>query len=427
MNNFNNIEKFKNTLLNEQYYCIKHPSGLKIYVCQKKDFNTSYAIIGTKYGSINRTFKLGDEIVETPAGIAHFLEHKLFECKEGDAFTLFSKTGATANAYTSFEKTAYLFSCSENFKESLKILMNFVQEPYFTEQGIVKERGIIEQEIKMYDDSPDWKAEINLLSSMYKNHPVRYDIAGSVESISHITTDLMNKCYEAFYRLSNMTLCLVGNFDRDDILDFLDKLIINKTHSKKVENIFPDEPNEINSANSTQKMPIINPLFSIGFKHSAKENITCEEVLKYEFILKLISLNSGDLYSKLLDKGLISANNLSCEFFHGPHYSSSIFSGESKDPNEVFKIIKDEINTLSNKISDDLFERTKKCFYADIVSIFDSPSLISNQLLSFDFLGFSIFDMINKISDLSLDEIKSFVGNFSLQNSSISIINSMES
>ena len=155
----------------------------------KKDFNTSYAIIGTKYGSINRTFKLGDEIVETPAGIAHFLEHKLFECKEGDAFTLFSKTGASANAYTSFEKTAYLFSCSENFKESLKILMNFVQEPYFTEKGIEKERGIIEQEIKMYDDSPSWKSEINLLSSIYKNHPVRYDIAGSVESISHITTE----------------------------------------------------------------------------------------------------------------------------------------------------------------------------------------------------------------------------------------------
>ena len=426
MNNFNNIETFKNTLLNEKYYYTKHPSGLKIYICPKKDFNTSYAIIGTKYGSINRTFKLGDEIVETPAGIAHFLEHKLFECKEGDAFTLFSKTGATANAYTSFEKTAYLFSCSENFKESLKILMNFVQEPYFTEQGIAKERGIIEQEIKMYDDSPDWKAEINLLSSIYKNHPVRYDIAGSVESISHITTDLMNKCYEAFYRLSNMTLCLSGNFDRNDILDFLDKLIINKTHSKKVENIFPDEPNEINSEISIQKMPIINPLFSIGFKHNAKENITCEEVLKYEFILKLISLNSGDLYSKLLDKGLISTNNLMCEFFHGPYYSSSIFSGVFKNPNEVFKIIKDEVSSLSEKISNNVFERTKKCLYADIVSIFDSPSLISNQLLSVDFLGFSIFDMINTISDLSLDDVKSFMKNFSSQNTSISIINPMD-
>ena len=422
MNNFNNVEKFKNTLLNEEYYCVHHSSGLKIYICQKKDFNTSYAIIGTKYGSINRTFKLGNEIVETPAGIAHFLEHKLFECKEGDAFTLFSKTGASANAYTSFEKTAYLFSCSENFKESLKILMNFVQEPYFTDKGIEKERGIIEQEIKMYDDSPAWKAEINLLSSIYKNHPVRYDIAGSVESISHITTDLMNKCYEAFYRLSNMTLCIVGNIDRDDILDFLDKLIVNKTHSKNVENIFPDEPNEINSDRSVQKMPIINPIFNIGFKHKAKENITCEELLKYEFILKLISLNSGNLYSKLLDKGLISANNLICEFFHGPYYSSSLFSGESKNPSEVFKIIKDEISTLSNKISDETFERTKKCLYADAVSIFDSPSLISNQLLTFDFLGFSIFDMINKISDLSLDKIQSFIENFSLQNSSISII-----
>ena len=423
MSNFNNTEILKNDLLNEQYSVINHPSGLRIYIFQKLDFNTSYAIIGTKYGSINRTFKLGDEIVETPAGIAHFLEHKLFECKEGDAFTLFSKTGASSNAYTSFEKTAYLFSCSENFKESLKILMNFVQEPYFTEKGIQKERGIIEQEIKMYEDSPDWQSTINLLSSLYHKHPVNCDIAGSVESISNITTDLMNKCYDAFYRLSNMTLCLVGNFNRNDILEYLDKLIVNRSHDKKVESIFPDEPLDIKSHSTIKKMEVINPLFSIGFKHSANENITCEDLVKYEFIIKLISLNSGDLYSKLLDKGLISANNLDCTFFHGPYYSSSTFSGESKDPNEVFKIIQDEVSKLPSKISEDVFERTKKCLYSDIVSIFDSPSLISNQLLSFDFLGFSVFDFINNISSISIDEIKEFMKNFSLKNSSISIIN----
>ena len=423
MSNFNNMEILKDDLLNEQYSVVKHSSGLKIYICQKQNFNTSYAIIGTKYGSVNRTFKLGDELVETPAGIAHFLEHKLFECKEGDAFTLFSKTGASANAYTSFEKTAYLFSCSENFKESLKILMNFVQEPYFTEKGIQKERGIIEQEIKMYEDSPDWQATINLLSSLYKVHPIGCDIAGSVESISHITTDLMNKCYDAFYRFSNMTLCLTGNFNKDDILDYLDKLIISKNHDKKVETIFPDEPFDIKSPTNVKQMEVINPLFSIGFKHAADENVTCEDLVKYEFIIKLISLSSGDLYSKLLDKGLVSANNLSCEFFHGPYYSSSSFSGESKDPNEVFKILKEEISELPDKISDDVFERTKRCLYSDMVSIFDSPSLISNQLLSFDFLGFSIFDFINKISSVSINEIKDFMKNFSINNSSISIIN----
>ena len=414
---------FKSELLSEEYSLVNHPSGLKIYVFPKKNYNTSYAIIGTKYGSINRVFKLGGKLIETPSGIAHFLEHKLFECKEGDAFTLFSKTGASANAYTSFDKTAYLFSCSENFKESLKILMNFVQEPYFTEQGIQKERGIIEQEIKMYDDSPEWKVTINLLSAIYKNHPVRYDIAGSVESISHITTDLMNKCYEAFYRFSNMTMCLVGNFEKDDILSFLDKLIINKDHNEDVENIFPDESSHINSDYVEEKMEVINPLFSIGFKHDLKGNISCDDFIKYNLILKMMCLKSGDLYSNLLSKGLITTNSFDYEFFNGPGYSSSHFSGESENPKEILNIIKNEMHELSNKISDDLFGRAKKCFYSDTVSIFDSPSAIANQLLSFDFMGFDIFDFIERISQISIEDIVSFLKDSYYSDPVLSIVN----
>ena len=214
-----NPKKISSSLAKEEYFYMKHPSGLDIYVYPKKGYSSKYAVIGTNFGSINNTFKVKGEESYTvlPDGIAHYLEHKLFESVDGDAFSLFSKTGASANAYTSFEKTAYLFSCSDNFEESLNILLDFVQSPYFTPQNVEKERGIISQEIKMYQDSPEWKMLINLLESLYHNHPVKIDIAGSVESIQKITPEILYKCYDAFYNLNNMAICLVGDIDPERI------------------------------------------------------------------------------------------------------------------------------------------------------------------------------------------------------------------
>lgn len=417
------MKRFQNELLNEEYFLVNHASGLKIYLCPKRDYSTYYAIIGTKYGSINRTFKLGDELVETPAGIAHFLEHKLFECEEGDAFTLFSKTGARANANTSFDRTAYLFSCNENFKESLKILMNFVQEPYFTEKGIQKERGIIEQEIKMYDDDPDWKVLINLLGALYKNHPVRDDIAGSVESISHITSDLMNKCYEAFYRFSNMTMCLVGNFDVEDILAFLDKLIVVKEHDKSVENIFPEESPKVNSNYVEEKMEVVNPLFAIGFKYDSKSDMSLSDFVNYNLIVSMFNLKSGSLYSKLLEKNLITTNNFCCDPFMGPGYLSMQFSGESENPKEVLNIVNDEVKSFKKGMSKEIFDRSKKCAYSSVVSIFNSPSAIANQLMFFDFFGFDLFNFIGKISMSSFEEVINFWNEKYTSEVSLSIVN----
>ncbi len=418
-----NVKRFRNELLHEEYFLVNHSSGLKIYLCPKKDYSTYYAIIGTRYGSINRIFKLGDELVETPAGIAHFLEHKLFECEEGDAFTLFSKTGARANANTSFDRTAYLFSCNENFKESLRILMNFVQEPYFTEKGVQKERGIIEQEIKMYDDDPDWKVLINLLGALYTNHPVRDDIAGSVESISHITPNLMNKCYDAFYRFSNMTICLVGSFEVEDILEFLDKLIIVKEHDKSVENIFPEEPLEVNSSYVEEKMEVVNPLFAIGFKYDKKGQMSLSDFVNYNLIVSLFNLKSGSLYSRLLEKNLITTNNFCCDPFVGPKYLSINFSGESENPKEVLNIVNDEVKQFKNNASKELFERSRKCVYSSIVSIFNSPSAIANQLMFCDFFDFDLFDFIKETSKASLDEMMDFWDRKYTSEVSLSVVN----
>ena len=193
------IKEIKSVALAERYYKVKHDSGLTIYVYPKEGYSSTYAIFGTKYGSINNCFKVDNgETVSVPDGIAHYLEHKLFESEDGDAFSRYAKTGANANAYTSFDKTCYLFSCTDNFEESLEILLDFVQSPYFTKETVAKEQGIIGQEIKMYDDSPSWRVMFNMLMNMYKTHPVRIDIAGTVESIAKITPEYLYTCYNTY-------------------------------------------------------------------------------------------------------------------------------------------------------------------------------------------------------------------------------------
>ena len=221
-----NITEIKSEIAGDSYYKVEHPSGLTIFVYPKEGYTSSYAIFGTRYGSINTKFSVNcGDIITVPDGIAHYLEHKLFESEEGDAFVRYAKTGANANAYTSFEKTCYLFSCTDKFDESLEILLDFVQDPYFTAQTVAKEQGIIGQEIKMYDDSPDWRVMFNMLEGMYHNHPVKIDIAGTVETIAEITAEKLYEVYNVFYNLNNMILCVAGNVTVDGVLKVADKML----------------------------------------------------------------------------------------------------------------------------------------------------------------------------------------------------------
>ena len=225
---------------------IKHPSGLDIYICEMNGFSTTEALFGTKYGSINTMFKTkaDKEYTVVPEGIAHFLEHKLFENEDCDAFAQYAKTGANANAYTSFDRTCYLYSCSDNYLESLKILLNFVQNPYFTQETVDKEQGIIGQEIKMCNDNPGWKVLFNMLQGMYHSHPVRIDIAGTIESIAKIDAELLYKCYNTFYNLHNMVLVLAGNVRTNDVLSVADELL-KPCENIELETVFQEEPYDI--------------------------------------------------------------------------------------------------------------------------------------------------------------------------------------
>lgn len=205
------METIRYDALQETLYRETMENGLQVYVLPKPGFQKTYATFSTKYGSIDNHFRVeGQEDIAVPDGIAHFLEHKMFEEPEGDIFATFASQGASANAFTSFDQTVYLFSATENIPANLETLVNFVQHPYFTDQNVEKEKGIIGQEIGMYRDNPDWRVYFGLIEAMYKVHPVHIDIAGTVESIGTITKETLYTCYNAFYHPSNMLLFVVG-------------------------------------------------------------------------------------------------------------------------------------------------------------------------------------------------------------------------
>ena len=269
-----NKEIVSSPALGEQFQRVEHPSGLTILLCPMEGYSTAYAMFAAKVGSIDTTFKTQHEedFVEVPPGIAHFLEHKMFECEDGDAFAKYAKTGASANAFTSFDRTAYLFSCTGNFRESMEILLDFVSRPYFTPETVQKEQGIIGQEIRMYDDDPGWRSLFNLLQALYHVNPVRLDIAGTTDSIAEITDQLLYRCYHTFYSLGNMVLTVAGNFRPEDVLEAADK-ILKKGEDIRIQWRKAQEPREVAQSYVEQPLSVSTPLFQLGFKGTAGDSL----------------------------------------------------------------------------------------------------------------------------------------------------------
>lgn len=419
------FDVIKNERLQDEYIKAVHDSGLNIYIYPQKEAASTYAIFGTDYGSINTRFRADkqDDFVEVPAGIAHYLEHKLFESEDGDAFSKYAKTGASANAYTSFNMTCYLFSCTENFKESLEILLGFVTSPYFTEQTVNKEQGIIAQEIKMYDDDPHWKTMFNLLQALYHNHPVRVDIAGTVDSIKEITPEKLYRCYNCFYNLNNMAICIAGNVDVEETLKIIEA---NLKTQKPVnpETIFPDEPEEVLKQRVEQRFEISMPMFQLGFKEKAsRKRCSTKEIALTEILLDIMASKISPLYQELIEKKLINASSFSYEYFEGPGYASIIFAGESKDPDKAATLIKNEAVRLHKEgISQISFELAKKSVYGKALNAFNTADNIANNLISFAFSCRDLFDYIEEIANASIEDVTERLKNeLDINKSSLSV------
>jgi len=401
-----NIKEVRNELLNEKYYDIDHPSGLKILVMPKENYSSTYAIFATKYGSIDTMIQMSDgSFKEIPEGTAHFLEHKLFESEDLDAFERFAKTGASANAYTSFERTGYLFSCSANFKKNLEILLDFVQNPYFTQATVEKEQGIIGQEIDMYKDAPDWEVMFNCLRTMYHNLPVRIDIAGTQESIAQITAKTLYGCYDNFYNLHNMVLAVAGNADVDEIVEVADK-VLKPVEGKMAQRKVIDEPEEVIDNYIEEKLSVATPQFMFGFKESwdTPERTTKEEI-SMEILLDMISGQSSELYKRLFDGKLIN-NSFGFEYFTGFGYSCVLFAGESNDPKKVAEEIVGEIGRFRETGFDKTaFERTKKKLYGRmIMGMNDIEGLANNMAVSY-FAGEDVFTDFEIFKTVTLDDV----------------------
>ena len=423
----NVIKEIKSERTGDRYYSVKHQSGLRIYVYPKENNSSTYAVFGTKYGSIDTCFQSSadGEPRKVPEGIAHYLEHKLFESEDGDAFARYAKTGASANAYTSFDMTCYLFSCTENVYESLEILLDFVQSPYFTEQTVQKEQGIIGQEIRMYEDDPQWRVMFNLLGALYHNHPVKNDIAGSVQSIAEITPELLYKCYRTFYNLNNMVLCVAGNVELNRVLDLCDKML-KKSEPEKVDRIFEAEPDHIVQARVEQKLSVAVPLFELGFKeHTGGGRISTKELAETEILLEAISSNASPLYRRLLDEGLINESSFNSEYFEGPGYASIIFSGESKNPEKVADEIRKEIACVrENGLDRAAFDRSKRAVYGRNIASLNSVGSIANSLVSLFFAGRELYQYIDFVASADIESVQNRLAvQLKPERSALSVVN----
>ena len=414
-------EFFENEI-GESYVKAELSSGLKIYILEKPQYTSSYAIFGTKYGSIDTCFAVNGEETSVPEGIAHFLEHKLFESEDGDAFSKYAKTGAYANAFTSFDRTCYLFSCSDKFYENLDILLSFVQSPYFTEQTVKKEQGIIGQEIRMYDDSPGWRVMFNMLLAMYHNHPVRVDIAGTVEYIAKIDYNLLYKCYNTFYNPSNMFICIAGNVETEKVLKHIEEKILNlePTH---INRIMPEEPKEVVKPFVEQKLAVAQPIFCFGFKGNAEKTLSVKEKICNALLIEIIAGDASPLYKRLVEKELIN-DEFSSEHFNGFGYSSIIFEGESNNPQMVAEEIKNEVERLKQEgIDKKLFSAVRCGMYGNAIRLFNNVESIAMQLVECAMNDSELFDEIKYLKSVKLEDVTKVLMELDVNKTVLSVIN----
>ena len=375
--------------IGEQVYHEVLENGLHVFVNAKPEHGKSYAFFATNYGGMDMRFKLGGQWHDTPAGVAHFLEHKMFDTEDGNALQDLASNGASPNAFTSNAITGYYFESTEKFEDNLRILLSFVSVPWFTQESVDKEQGIIGQEIRMIEDNPNWQVFMGLMSGLYENHPVRTSVAGTVESISHITADTLYACHKAFYDPSNMVLCVAGSVDPERVCAIA-REVLPKTAGREVERDYGlAEPVEAARAETELAMEVSTPIFQIGFKGDAvtKETDSLRLQLLGELTAQALTGSSTALYASLYEQGLINDEfECGCELYPGCVFLYA--GGESRDPKTVRdRLLAEAARLASEGIDPQLWERLKKAAYGNRVRELNSfENLCVGQAQNF-FLG----------------------------------------
>ncbi|GAB3794946.1 EF-P 5-aminopentanol modification-associated protein YfmH [Virgibacillus kimchii] len=405
--------------IDESVYSKKLNNGLTVILHPKKEMSKTYALFTTDYGSTDLTFvPIGErETITVPEGIAHFLEHKLFEKEDRDVFADFGKQGASPNAYTSFTKTAYLFSATNHIEKNVETLIDFVQDPYFSEESVEKEKGIIAQEIKMYDDQPDWQSFMGTIKAMFKHHPVNIDIAGTVESIHSITKDDLYTCYNTFYHPENMTLFITGNFNEETMMTLIEENQNNKDF-KKMNNInrnYPDEPNEVAVKENKISMPVSIPKCTIGIKESTKP-LKGDAYLKQDLLLDMVLdhyfSKGGSFYQQLYNEKLIDASFYFESNLEG-NFGYTLIGTNTKDPEKFAERAKQLLNSTNKEVfSEEDFSRMKKKKIGRILRSMNSLEFTASKYTHYHMLDVDFFEIVPAIESLTLDDANKFVQNW---------------
>ena len=406
------MQVIENLKVKEKLYIEKLENGLTVMVIPKPGIQKKYMIWGTNYGSNDSEFIVPGEEEKTkvPNGVAHFLEHKLFEQENGtNSLDVLTALGVNANAYTTNDHTAYLFESTDNFYPAMDELMDYVQHPYFTDENVEKEKGIIGQEIMMYDDYPDWRVYLNAMQAMYHNNPIKIDITGTIETIGKINKEILYKCYKTFYNPSNMVLVISGDFEPEKIIGEVKKRLIENQNQGEIKRIYPEEPETIVQELIEQRLEVSQPLYKIGIKDmiNKKSMENSKEIVKkhisIEILLNLLIGRSSELYKELYNKGIIHGQP-SLDYEFGKTYAHVLITGQSKEPETLYNEFKEKVKEMKKKgISKGDFQRIKKMIYGGYVKEYNDVQDIARMFLADYFKGINSFDYIEEIEGINVE------------------------
>lgn len=401
------MQVIENLKVKEKVYIEKLKNGLTVMMIPKKGIQKKYMIWGTNYGSNESEFVVPgeDQITTVPNGVAHFLEHKLFEQENGtNSLDVLTALGVEANAYTTNDHTAYLFECTDNFYEAMDELMDYVQHPYFTDENVEKEKGIIGQEIMMYDDYPEWRVYLNAMQAMYHNNPVKIDIVGTIETISKIDKEILYKCYHTFYNPSNMTMVLCGDFEPENMIEEVKKRLVDTKASGEIKRVYPKEPEEIVQERIEQKLEVSQPLYTIGIKDSGKCDV--KKHIAMEILLNLLIGRSSNLYKELYNEGIIYAQP-SLEYEFTNIYAHALINGQSNDPEKVYQKLKEEVKKFkTDGIEEKDVNRMKKMIYGGYIKEYNDVADIARMFLADHFKGINSFDYLEEIEGITVEYLE---------------------
>lgn len=398
--------------IDERVFEAELNNGLKLFIIPKKGFQKTFVTYTTKFGSLDNKFKPhgSDTFVTVPDGVAHFLEHKLFENDDDseDLFTAFAEDNAQVNAFTSFDRTSYLFSATDHVERNIKRLLTMVESPYFTKETVDKEKGIIAEEIKMYQEQPGYKLMFNTLKAMYDTHPIRVDIAGSVESIYDITKDDLYLCYETFYHPSNMVLFVVGDVDVANIYDVV-ATHENQRDKEAQPQIVRDpliEKATVNESKVTETMKLQSPRLMLGFKNNPlvdePDASFVKRDLEMTLFYEMLFGEETDFYQSLLNEDLID-ETFGYQFVLEPTYSFSVITSATQYPDKLKALLLTEIENNQGQLNDEeAFSLLKKQFIGEFISGLNSPEYIANQYTKLYFEGVSLFDLLEIVESITL-------------------------